>query len=981
MDRARPLECPILIGRDELLALAEDQLRGAAEGGGMLLLAGEPGIGKTRLAGAVGRKAEMLGFRLAGGALAPQDLQVPGALFLDLARTAARRSGFGEFGSRLLERLRDVSATNRSSPRQRRRLVVFDVVDLIADEAATPTLLTFEDLQWADELSLEVLGELARRGRELPLLLVATYRTTPEVGGSALGEWRARLLTQRLAEELRLEPLSMDQTADMTRLILGGDLPPSRELVAAVYERTDGIPLHVEELIAMAASGGRLDEGGIRNATVPNTIEDAIRHRLGQRSPFAQRLARAGAVIGRSFLLGVVAAVMEVPVEELDEPLQELVDHAFLGPRGSSGSYDFRNQLLRDALYNSIPEAQRRRLHERVAEIGSQLEGASPIHASVHFERAGNRAEAFRTALLGARAAAAVSSRGDALDLYRRVARNMPENTEPLTRARILEELATEAAAMDQNEAAAEAFERARELYRAAGAALQAAAIVAPMVSIRHLLGVGTDLCRQLLERGLAELDQIPQEPDRLRVRASLVAALASALARDVRIVDAEQRAREAIALARTTRSEATELNARTTLALMLLFAGRVDEGIAAGIDVIARARELHLDEEVARACRLLGSTASEILELGVAERWLREGVEIAERAQLWNHRNYMTAHLGLVFWNTGQWDDAQELAEQALSDGRGGVTTRITALYVLGYVALGRGNSAVAHATLDESLSLGSAIGDILRVSLPLWGLAENTLLEGDHARAVELTERARQESERVDDAALLSPFLVTGTRARLSAGDPAGAERWATHVGAVVAGRRIPGIQPAVHHARGLVLLSKGSAERARREFEAALRGWDAVGRVWEAAWARTDLAMSLMRTRQYVDAAQLLADVRGTANDLRSRPLAGQVEELARAVRGRHSEAESWHPLTAREFQVARLIATGLTNAQIAAELSVAPRTVSAHVEHVLAKLGASRRTEIASWVATTERATGATGRWDKPVPTGLGRPPPA
>ena len=355
----------------------------------MLLLAGEPGIGKTRLAGAVGRKAEMLGFRLAGGTLAPQDLEVPGALFLDLARTAARRPGFGELGPRLLKLLRDVPVTNRSSPRQRRRLVVFDVVDLIADAAAAPTLLVFEDLQWADELSLEILGELARRGRELHLLLVATYRTTPEVGGSALGEWRARLLTQRLAQELRLEPLSMDQTADMTRLILGGDLPPSRELVAAVYERTDGIPLHVEELIGVVASGGRLDEDDIRAATVPNTIEDAIRHRLGQRAPFAQRLAEAGAVIGRSFLPEVVASVMDVPVEELDEPLQELVDHAFLGPRGPGGAYDFRNQLLRDALYNSIPEAQRRRLHERVAEIGAQLEGASPIHASVHFERAG----------------------------------------------------------------------------------------------------------------------------------------------------------------------------------------------------------------------------------------------------------------------------------------------------------------------------------------------------------------------------------------------------------------------------------------------------------------------------------------------------------------------------------------------------------------------------------------------------------------
>jgi DNA-binding CsgD family transcriptional regulator len=976
MDLARPVECPILLGRDGLLAIAEDRLRGVSKGGGMLLLAGEPGIGKTRLASAIGRKAETLGFRLAGGAVAPQDLQVPAALFLDLARTAARRPGFVELGPCLLELLRDVPATSRSSPRQRRRLVVFDAVGLLADAADAPTLLVFEDLQWADELSLEILGELARRSRDLPLLVVATYRTTPEVGGSALGEWRARLMTQRLAGELRLEPLSMDQTADMTRLILGGDLPASRELVAAVYERSDGIPLHVEELIGMAASGGRLDEDGIRNATVPNTIEDAIRHRLGQRSSFAQRLAQAGAVLGRSFLPGVVAAVMEVPVEELDEPLQELVDHAFLGPRGPGGSYDFRNQLLRDALYNRIPEAQRRRLHERVAEIGAQLEGASPIHASVHFERAGNRAEAFRTALVGASAAAAVSSHREALDLYRRVTRNMPVETDPMTQARILEELATEAAAMDQNEAAAAAFESARELYLRAGAALHAAAIMAPLVSIRHLLGVGTAAGCRLLERGLEELDQIPEEPDRTRVRASLVAALASALARDLRIAEAERCALEAIGLARTARAEAIELNARGSLAGALMFAGRLDEGMAAGIDVIARAGELHLDEEVARACRLLGSDASEILELGVAERWLREGVEIAERSQLWNHRNYMNAHLGLVLWDTGHWDEAQEVAERALSDGRGGVTTRITAMYVKGYVALGRGDWAVARANLDESLSLGSAMGDILRVSLPLWGLAENALLEGDPARAVELTERARQESARVDDAALLSPFLVTGTRARLAVGDPAGAERWASDVGTIVGSRRIPGIQPAVHHARGLVLLSRGSVERARSELEAARRGWDAVGRVWEGAWARTDLAMSLMRTRRYVDAAQLLADVRATANGLRSRPLAAKVEELARAIRGRHSEAESWHPLTAREFEVARLIATGLTNAEIAAELSVAPRTVSAHVEHVLAKLGAARRTEIASWVATAARARAGDGHLDVPKPAPAG-----
>ena len=77
--------------------------------------------------------------------------------------------------------------------------------------------------------------------------------------------------------------------------------------------------------------------------------------------------------------------------------------------------------------------------------------------------------------------------------------------------------------------------------------------------------------------------------------------------------------------------------------------------------------------------------------------------------------------------------------------------------------------------------------------------------------------------------------------------------------------------------------------------------------------------------------------------------------RADELAKASRGRGREQEPWRPLTVREFEVARLIAEGMTNAEIAAELSVAPKTVSAHVEHILAKLGVARRTEVAAWAA--------------------------
>jgi DNA-binding CsgD family transcriptional regulator len=108
------------------------------------------------------------------------------------------------------------------------------------------------------------------------------------------------------------------------------------------------------------------------------------------------------------------------------------------------------------------------------------------------------------------------------------------------------------------------------------------------------------------------------------------------------------------------------------------------------------------------------------------------------------------------------------------------------------------------------------------------------------------------------------------------------------------------------------------------------------------------------------RHADAAEILAQVHDRAASLASAPLASRADELARASRGRGLEDEPWRPLTVREFEVARKIAEGLTNAQIATGLFVSPKTVSAHVEHILAKLGVARRAEIAAWTATVTRA---------------------
>ncbi len=282
----------------------------------------------------------------------------------------------------------------------------------------------------------------------------------------------------------------------------------------------------------------------------------------------------------------------------------------------------------------------------------------------------------------------------------------------------------------------------------------------------------------------------------------------------------------------------------------------------------------------------------------------------------------------------------------------------------------------ATTHLRAAEAFGEASGAPDLLLAAT--WGLAELSLLVGDPDDAIARSERALELARSSGERGRFAPFAVTGTRARLAAGRPADAERWLVGVTEFL-GQVEWDASPGLDHAAGLVSLAAGSTGTARQQLERAVVGWDARPRTWESQWARLDLAGCRMRSGGYVDAATLIADVRTVAERLRSRPLLARVEELSRLNRRHDAEATPWHPLTAREFEVARLIASGLTNAEIAAELSVAPRTVSAHVEHVLAKLGAARRAEIASWVATTARATASAGRLDEPTPTRPGMPP--
>jgi predicted ATPase len=157
------IRCPLLIGRDDLLDLVDRRIDEVVAGRGQfLLIAGEAGIGKTRFLGAIVQKAAALGIPTISGAVSPQDRDVPAASILDLARTMTWMGPYAAAGQALL-RLAD---STRATEHVRRRHLVMEAVDVILDAFRRPSMLSFEDLQWADDVSLEIIGELARRSRD-----------------------------------------------------------------------------------------------------------------------------------------------------------------------------------------------------------------------------------------------------------------------------------------------------------------------------------------------------------------------------------------------------------------------------------------------------------------------------------------------------------------------------------------------------------------------------------------------------------------------------------------------------------------------------------------------------------------------------------------------------------------------------------------------------------------------------------------------
>jgi len=950
---------PSMHGRSGPLDAAGGRIAAVRAGQGqLLLLTGEAGIGKTRFLHALQDLAAHHGFVVWSAAAFPQDVEFSAGLLLDLGHALSRadRPEIADLGQGLVDGLAAVPspAAGSGDAHRQRRLLVLDAVDRLArlaDEG--PVLLALEDLHWCDELSLDVVTHLARRIRARPLLVVGTLRTDEPRQDLPVWAWRSRLLLQRMAEEVPLARLTGSET---TRMV--AEMLPERvatpDLVELVQQRSGGVPLHVEELVK-ALVGGHLSADP---TYVPETLAEAVGQRFRLLSASAREVAVAAAVVRRSFDLDVVVSLVGQPESAVAPSFDELLEHHFLQAE-PGGWFGFRHALIRDAIERAAPLATRRELHARVAELARRRpELGGDGYRSAHHEDAGQLAEASEAAAAAAERASALSAHLEALELLDRAIRCLRDDGHRLVT--LLVRRAGEAAATDHNARAAEDYERARKAYVGWGDHVAAAALLPPLVAARHLLGDPLPVRVALLDRAIAELaDPVGGAPDarREQVRAALLAAKAAAYLVDDRLDEAIAAGEEALAV-ESEEDPHVRLDTTATLGSVLVFAGRMDEGWERLERAARQARELRLEAEAARTYRMLGSSASTLVEYERAEYWLAEGIDYAARTEQSNHRSYMVSHQAHVAWCRGRWDEAAELARRGLTDEHGGITTRIVSQHVAGFVALGRGDRDGATAVLEEARLAGLEMGELQRFAPAVWGLAECLLLGGDHRQAIELTEAGYAASHEVADAANLFPFLVTGTRARLALPDSAAAQDWVDRVGADLTARGIPGTLPALDHAAGLVELAAGRTGKARERLRAAHEAWTARGRWWEGQWCALDLARCALASNRRTEASGLVDGVRAAASAQAATALLKACEDLGSRL-DEHDAVPPWSPLTLRELEVARLVAQGLTNREIAEGLHITVRTAGSHLEHIGAKLGTSRRSEIATWVTSLDR----------------------
>jgi DNA-binding CsgD family transcriptional regulator/Flp pilus assembly protein TadD len=956
---------PALIGRGEELTELRHVLGNVLAGGSACaVVAGEAGLGKTRLVRELLRDAEDVELLVGSCSEVGPDV-LPYAPFVDVLSDLAQRHGAAEVralggptGDELARLLPDAED---SGPPDRTRggagRLYAALRNLITGLAARrPLLFLVEDLHWSDRATRDLLGLLAHRLPPRTLLLL-TARTDEAAERRAVPLFLAQLAAAG-AHRIELRPFTRDEQALQLSGIVG--IPPTRARLDEVYARAEGNPFFAEELVALGAAG-----------VVPVTVRDLLEARVDALPSPTRRVVRAAAAAGRRIEHGLLVRVAGLDEPDLEEALSPAVDAHVLVPDGSA--YVFRHALLHETVATALLPGERARLHRRLAELltgdPSLAESRHGLEGRIahHWLAAGDQAEGRRASYLAARAAEHTLAFDEALAHYERVvALSQDVDDLPVSRYRLLWH-------------AAETAHRAGAAHRAAELAQKAIACVDPEEP-HHRAYLHERLGRYLWmaaegERAGEEcrraVELVPTDPVTCW-QAAIVSGYAQVLMLTGRFDEARTEAERAIRLAaQVPEGRPTEGHARNNLGVALAHLGEVERGIEELLTAARIARDEADDvDDIARAVVNLHAVLFDAGRFPEALAVALDGIATVDqlglqrRKGVWCRCDAVDAFLVL-----GRSDEAESLLrEAAVLHPEGIDAVRVHGMQ--GALALRRGRLVEARRELERARRLGrsSVAGHLI---LPIhWALLETLRWQGDWSAAVVLAEELCARTWSDGDAAFLIPVLAVAAGAAADGAIAAHAERRTAEERRLIAVteefvRRADAAtaRPDFLLPPALAALEVAHAEQARTSRQGGAQAWADAAAAWHRLGDAYQAGCALLRQAECQLAERRRAAATDALRAARAASIAARAQHLLRAVEGTAARAglplEDAAPapagrfnLSTRESDVLALLARGRTDRQIGAELFISHRTVERHVSNILAKLDAHTRAELTS-----------------------------
>ncbi|ALG12762.1 LuxR family transcriptional regulator [Kibdelosporangium phytohabitans] len=972
-----------------------DRLRAAfsrSAGGtaGAVLIAGDAGIGKTRMVEEISTVAAEQGALVLSGRCV--DVGETGLPYLPFAEalTQLRATGHEDALARPALRMLlpdllesgvqgEVPEPQRFVPNfaptlgkvqgmQPRReqdigqLRLFDAVHgLLGDLAGNSTvLLVIEDLHWADSSTRGLLSFLISRLRGQRLLVLCTYRTDDLHRRHPLRPLLAELVRLPTVERLELPAFDKSAAREFVDALAEGGI--EADMVRKVADQSEGNAFFAEELLAAFAD----DECGL-----PSSLADVLLSRVERLSEAAQQVIRLASVAGRTVKHSSLREVGDLDDIQLEQALREAVQHHIFVTGGEQVHYSFRHALMREAVYGDLLPGERVRLHASYARYlqERQDERGNAAAFAYHSMESNALSNALAASVRAAKEASQLGAPGEALRHLEQALRlwdavgedERPADSDELTLLR----KASWAAGTSGHPERAIAYARSavKVADRQCDHALQAE-VRRRLAQTLMAIDGSEDEARTTIEAAWVKAADLPPSPTRAWVLAVYARMLRATGEMDM----ARERAELAIEDARAVGATGAEADALTTLAIVREAAGDIAESQNLLLSARDRATEADAVTVGLRARFYHGLNRYEQGLLDEAAAVLADGMELARQTGLsWSDFGVELRVLQMLTqFAKGDWDAVDEPHEQARGRVSSMISARIAACCV--HMTVGRGRFADAERTLAglrsewRELQIAWLCGEA-GAELAMWrGKPELAIQRIDEvldwvtkvdvswpmvgiklgamgtAAAADAVARAKVKGEPLDEMLAKGEQFAEYARKTAEHGIP-----------------RSGGLGP-----DGRFWRVRAEAELTRLKGASAPAAWAAVveaadyGAVYDQAMARWRYAEALLGADRRDEAATQLRLASKTAVKLGAKPLQEALAQLARRARLSLAEdgsgpRDTVDLFTPREQSVLRLVALGQTNRQVGEELYISEKTVSVHLSRIMAKLGASRRAE--------------------------------